>query len=252
MLRRIPLLATALVLAAATAGTALASPQAQSGPFITGNHAIGQPLTGNAGSWSSSTASYTYQWQRCLAGGVSCADIPGATGQTYLLDSNDVGNSVRLSVTATDGTGSSAATSAATETINDRVQVLGADTGKVGSMQAANLALPDRLFIDKLDLQPTAFTNRLPVIARIHVSDLAGQNVGGALVRVIGLPSTWATTRIEAVSAATGWAWLRIFPTKKMPLTPGHQLALAITARVPGSTVDAGTSVRRIFQAPVH
>jgi hypothetical protein len=252
-MRRIPLLATALVVAAAAAGTALASPQAQSGPFITGNHAIGQPLTGNAGTWNTdSTASYTYQWQRCLAGGVSCSDIAGATEQTYTLGSDDVGNSIRLVVTATDGSGASAATSAATETINDRVQVLGAESSEVASVDATRLALPNRLFIDQLNLRPTAFTTRAPVIARIHISDLAGENVGGALVHVSGLPSTWATTRIEAISAATGWAWLRIFPTKKMPLTPGHQLGLVITARVPGTTADAGTSVRRVFQTPVH
>jgi hypothetical protein len=54
------------------------------------------------------------------------------------------------------------------------------------------------------------------------------------------------------VTAANGWAWLRIFPTKRMPLSPGHQIALVVRARIPGSTGDAGTSVRRVFQAPVH
>src|SRR4051794_41934163 len=118
MVRRIPLLATAIAVAAVAAGAALALPQAQSGPFITGNHAFGQPLTGNAGTWNtSSTASYTYQWQRCAPGGVNCADVPGATEQTYMLGSNDVGSSMRVVVTASDDSGSSAATSAATATV---------------------------------------------------------------------------------------------------------------------------------------
>lgn len=235
------------------AASALAAPLAQSGPFITGNHAVGQPLGGNAGTWDSGlAASYAYQWQRCAPGGVTCSDIVGATDQTYLLGDADVGTTLRLVTTASDATGSSSATSAATATIDPRVQVLGAKSGEVSSVGASTIALPDRLFVDSLVLQPTAFTSRGPAVARIHISNVRGDNVSGALVRVTGLPSTWATTRIEAVTAANGWAWLRVFPTKTMPLTPGHEIALVVHARIPGTIAGTGASTLRVFRVAVH
>ncbi len=255
MLRRIPLLAAlAGVAAAFAAAAALAAPSNNGLPYITGNHSIGSLLTANTGTWAGNggNLSYTFQWLRCAAGGVDCAAIAGATDQTYTITSGDQGSSFRVTVTANDGSEPSSATSAATAWVTNGVQIFGAEFGQQGTVMAKYLTLPNRLFIDNLRLTPGSFSTRSPLVARIHVTDLSGANVGGALVRVTALPSTWATTRIEAVSAATGWAWLRIFPTKTMPLTAGHQLALVIRARVPGSSGLAATSVRRVFQVPVH
>lgn len=76
-------------------------------PAVTGTAAVNQVLTSSAGSWNGAPTSFAYQWQRCLPGGTSCANIPGATASTYTLTSADGGNVVRSTVSATNVNGAS-------------------------------------------------------------------------------------------------------------------------------------------------
>ena len=48
---------------------------------------------------------------RCDAAGDNCADIPGATGSTYDVTSDEVGGTIRVVVTATNAAGSADASS---------------------------------------------------------------------------------------------------------------------------------------------
>jgi hypothetical protein len=87
-----------------------------SAPKISGTAQQGNKLTEAHGSWLNGKTSYSYQWERCDAKGFFCAEIAGATHQTYMLSSTDVGHRivVRESASNADGTGgpaSSAATS---------------------------------------------------------------------------------------------------------------------------------------------
>ena len=88
----------------------------QRGPTVGGVARDGSTLTADPGTWNGTpTITYEYQWQRCDAGGASCADIPGATGSTYTLTPADVGSTVRVLVTAVNGAGSSAPTASAAD-----------------------------------------------------------------------------------------------------------------------------------------
>jgi hypothetical protein len=108
--------ATAAVTAAAPANSAL--------PAITGTAKEGQLLSASTGTWTgSATIAYAYQWQSCNTSGASCTAISGATLSSYRLASTDVGKTVRVVVTATNATGSAAATSAATATITTGLPV---------------------------------------------------------------------------------------------------------------------------------
>jgi fibronectin type 3 domain-containing protein len=79
---------------------------------------VGQSLTADPGSWSGTAPiSYAYQWRRCDSGGANCADIAGATAQTYALVSADVGSTMRVAVTGSNGVGSATATSAQTAVV---------------------------------------------------------------------------------------------------------------------------------------
>ncbi|MDQ6867126.1 MAG: hypothetical protein M3178_01420 [Pseudomonadota bacterium] len=83
-------------------------------PTISGTPQVGQTLTATNGIWTNSPTSFTYQWNRAGTA------IGGATASTYVPVSADVGNTLTISVTATNGTGSSApATSAATGAVID-------------------------------------------------------------------------------------------------------------------------------------
>ena len=61
--------------------------------------------------------SFAYQWQRCDTGGGTCTAIGTATGSAYTLQSADVGDTIRVVVTASNAAGSSSATSAPTAVV---------------------------------------------------------------------------------------------------------------------------------------
>ena len=83
-------------------------------PTISGAPQVGRTLTATNGTWTNSPASFTYQWNR--AG----TPIPGATASTYIPAAADVGNTLTISVTATNGSGpSTPAISQATRSVID-------------------------------------------------------------------------------------------------------------------------------------
>ncbi|MGH2935179.1 MAG: GH25 family lysozyme [Gaiellaceae bacterium] len=93
-------------------------PVATTTPSITGDYSAGREVTADAGVWSGSPTSFSYQWRRCDPTGATCAAIPGAVSSTYLLTPGDIGSTVSLVVTATGPGGSQAATAPATVVIS--------------------------------------------------------------------------------------------------------------------------------------
>jgi len=86
-------------------------------PAITGSATVGQSLTGTTGTWSPAATAYSLQWERCDTAGGSCSPIVGASAYTYALTSTDAGSTLRVAVTASNSSGSSVATSAATSAV---------------------------------------------------------------------------------------------------------------------------------------
>jgi hypothetical protein len=85
-------------------------------PTVTGTAQEGKTLTTSTGTWTGTggTISYGFQWQRCNPDSTACADIIGATSQTYTVGSADVSNTLRSNVSATDTTGTATQASATT------------------------------------------------------------------------------------------------------------------------------------------
>jgi hypothetical protein len=83
-------------------------------PVISGSAVQGQTLTTSRGSWSNSLGSYSFAWEDCNSSGKSCSRIGGAASNRYVLGSGDVGRTIRSVVTATNGVGSTSASSAQT------------------------------------------------------------------------------------------------------------------------------------------
>ena len=105
---------------ASSAPTSVVTPTAPSSmavPAVTGSTVQGQTLSTSNGSWTGSPSSYGYRWQDCNSSGTSCTTISGATSSSYTLQGSDVGDTIRSAVTATNGGGSTAASSAATGTV---------------------------------------------------------------------------------------------------------------------------------------
>jgi hypothetical protein len=82
-------------------------------PTIGGTATAGNTLIASTGSWTNSPTSFGYHWQRCDSSGGSCSATP-VISSTYALTSGDVGSTIRVSVAASNGSGSTSATSAAT------------------------------------------------------------------------------------------------------------------------------------------
>ena len=81
-------------------------------------HRPRETLSASTGTWSGSPTSFAYQWRRCNTSGSGCADIGSATSSSYLLVAADVGSTLRVRVTATNGAGSSSAESAQTAVVS--------------------------------------------------------------------------------------------------------------------------------------
>lgn len=76
------------------------APSNSTPPAITGSAQEGQTLTCSTGTWTNTPTSYAYQWKR--AG----SNISGATSSTYTVQASDVGQAVKCTITATNGSGS--------------------------------------------------------------------------------------------------------------------------------------------------
>ena len=107
----------------ATAFSTLAGTAATGAPAITGTAAVGQPLavdlTGIEDADGLTNVSYSYQWVRVDADGLSNeVDITDETDATYTLDDADLGKKIKVRVTFDDDAGNTETlTSAATATV---------------------------------------------------------------------------------------------------------------------------------------
>ena len=87
-------------------------------PSISGSATVTSTATAANGTWTgTSPISYAYQWERCDASGGTCANIAGATSQTYVVASADLGHTLRVAVNATNGGGGAQAISPATAVV---------------------------------------------------------------------------------------------------------------------------------------
>ncbi len=87
-------------------------------PTIEGNLTAGDTLTAERGTWlGSEPITYGYQWQKCDKEGEECANISGATADTYTLPEGDVGSTLQVVVSASNSHGSANAASYPTEVV---------------------------------------------------------------------------------------------------------------------------------------
>ncbi len=87
-------------------------------PTIVGPPEAGELLAAVPGGWEGGKPiTFTYQWRRCDAAGANCVSISDATAESYRPVSADVGDALKVFVTATSTAGTANATSVPTAAV---------------------------------------------------------------------------------------------------------------------------------------
>jgi len=242
-----PTTTTASTTTVATTTTKVAPPKNTQRPSLSGSPVVGATLTASSGTWTGSGLTFIYTFLRCSGGG--CYAGGTTTQNTYKVTSADVGNTIRVRVTASNAGGSASATSAQTAVIKASPAPVhtGCPPG-VGGVQAAQLSSPAQILIDRQDASPAVVgrsTEQLQV--RFHVSACNGRDVQGALVYVVAVPFQQFTIPPETATGTDGWASLSMTRLRGFPAARHQQLlVLFVRARQPGNNVLAGISARRL------
>jgi hypothetical protein len=84
-------------------GAASGAPVNTVPPSISGVPKVGEVVSAKDGAWSGTGVTFTRQWQRCSATGVSCSDIAGATGQSLTVSADQQDSTLKVVVTASNG-----------------------------------------------------------------------------------------------------------------------------------------------------
>ncbi len=92
-------------------------------------------MTASTGSWTSGPTSYTYAWRDCDSTGANCTNISGATANSYAEQAADVGDTIDVVVTASNGAGSASQASAPTGVVASG----GATSGSTGDSTSSLL-----------------------------------------------------------------------------------------------------------------
>ena len=250
---------TVVVVLAATAavadkGSAVAQapPGNESPPTISGTPQEGNTLTANEGRWTGQPTTFAFSWRRCDRSGGSCSAISGATRKTYMLQGVDVGNTLRVRVTATNPDGSTNATSVPTAVITAGPRpARGCDVN--APLQVQNLSAPERLNISAGTISPAVVGRSTTSITVRFLVTCKGKPVQGALLYGAAVPFNQFSVPAEQPTGADGSAQLTMSRLRGFPAARQQQLLVVFArARKPGENVLGGISTRRLVSFPVN
>jgi NHL repeat len=123
------------------------NPEDTEGPKLTGSAVIGTAMSVSNGVWSNGPVVYSYQWEDCNKEGKECAPIPGATNAGYTPVVNDNKHTLVAEVSATNGGGTTVATSAASTAVTGATLTYSSEFGSDGK-GSGQLEYPEGIATD--------------------------------------------------------------------------------------------------------
>jgi hypothetical protein len=170
-------------------------------------------------------------------------NIPNADERTYTVQPTDVGDTLRVTVTARNSQGATSAESAQTAVVTRQ-----AAPAPGASRNVSAVIPPDRLIVDQVQFTPNPIRSRSqPITVRVKVLDTDGFAVQDALVFIRSTPVVTSTPP-EGRTGADGWATFQVVPQADMPLRNGYSIQYFVRARKQGDNPLAGVSGRRLVQ----
>jgi hypothetical protein len=234
-----------------TVTTATGEPANSVAPAITGTPTVGTALTASTGTWTGDQPmTYSYQWQSCDSAGNSCASIPSATKSAYTVSKNNVGDTLRVRVTATNSRGDGNAISVATAVAADATSSGGIiDIGGGGKSAAVgSVVAGQRLIVKSVTFNPNPVTSRSkPITVKVTVTDTRGYYIRGAMVFIRSTPLL-TETPADQQTGTDGTTTFTITPQSNFPLKTGYNVQFFVKAYQTGDDPLAGVSGTRLVQ----
>jgi hypothetical protein len=115
-----------------------------------------------------------------------------------------------------------------------------------------DVALPNRLIIDRVSFSPFILRSRRPVVARFRVADSQNHPVQGALVFVVGIPFGNMTTPPEQATGPDGFVTFVMRPTRRLSLATRGSQPFFVRARKAGDRLIGGVSTRRLVNLSIR
>ena len=220
------------------------APSNTSRPTISGTPAPGQRLQASRGSWSGEQPmTFGYRWLRCDQQGNQCGDISGATESSYVVQSADLGRTLRVRVVARNDDGTRTATSSQTAVVSQQ------QPEPTGGIDVATLqAGGDRLVVSQVQFSPNPVTSRTaPITARVRVTARNSRPVRGAEVFMRATPRVVQGQTLR--TDGDGWATLTLVPNQQFPQPrSGFNVQFFIKASKPGDPGLGGIAGFRLVQ----
>lgn len=210
-------------------------------PRITGTAEVGITLVATRGTWNGNPTSFHFSWVRCNTTGAACVAIGGATAKIYTPTGADVNSTLRVTVTAKNASGSTAATSAATAVIPASGCPLG-----TSPVNIAQVTPPARLDISSSSVEPAVRRTTSVIHLHFTVTACGGRPVQGASVFATAVPYNQFAVG-QGMTAADGTVVLTEARRAGFPVSrQQHLLAVFVRAWKQGEPETAGISSSKV------
>jgi hypothetical protein len=236
---------------ASVAATSQEKPSNTAPPAITGSAVKGQRLHATAGTWTGDQPiTYRFRWLRCNPTGDECREIASASDNDYLLRQADIGDTLRVRVTARNDIDTTSVVSARTDVVQDtaptppsgRIQLPSGET----SVAASGIPREERMIVSQVRFEPSLVTSRSdPITIRVRIADTRGFVVRDALVFVRATPRVTTGDRLS--TGTDGWVTFQLQPLSTFPLKRGA-VQFFVKAYRTGDPPLAGVAGYRLVQ----